>query len=77
MQSDHSDTVENIKLNGEEVDARQHLITNENFHLLRRCQQDIYEATETSPSLRKIINEVINVENLEKVKSKFIAVWSV
>jgi hypothetical protein len=56
-------------------DTKQYLINNEKFQLLKQCQQEIYEATETSPAIRKIINELINEESLSKIKTKFIAVW--
>lgn len=76
MQSDQVTNEDSNKTNEEGGDIKQYLISNENFHLLRQCQQEIYQATEMSPSLRKIINEIINVENLQKVKTKFISVWS-
>ena len=77
MQFDQSVKEDNSKTNDEGgVNVKQYLISNDNFHLLKQCQQDIFEATEMSPSLRKIINEIINVESLQKVKTKFIAVWS-
>ena len=60
----------------EATEPKQHLITDEKFQLLRQCQQEIYLVTESSPSLRKLINELITEENLQKVKSKFISVWN-
>lgn len=75
MQSDPVIKEDGNKMHEEGGDTKQYLISNENFHLLRQCQQEIYEATEMSPSLRKIINEIINVESLQKVKTKFISVW--
>lgn len=60
----------------EATEPKQHLITDEKFKLLRQCQQEIYLVTESSPSLRKLINELITEENLQKVKSKFISVWN-
>jgi hypothetical protein len=53
-------------------EAKQYFITDENFLLLKQCQNTIFEKTEVSPAIRKIVNELISVENLEKVKSKFI-----
>jgi len=48
----------------ESIDIKQHFFNNEKFQLLKQCQQEIFEATEVSPSLRKIINDLINPENL-------------
>lgn len=59
----------------EVTDKKQYLITDEKFQLIRQCQQIIFEATESSPSIRKLINELITEENLQKITTKFIAVW--
>ena len=58
-----------------EVEARQHLINNEKFQLLKQCQKEIFSETESSPSIRKILNELITEENLNLIRSKFISVW--
>jgi hypothetical protein len=55
--------------NGE---AKQHFICDDKFQLLKQYQQLIFEATEVSPSIRKIVNEIITVENLNKVKDKYL-----
>lgn len=52
-----------------------HFFNNEKFQLLKQCQQEIFEETEVSPSLRKMINDLINNENLQQLKSKFINLW--
>ena len=57
-------------------EKRQYFINDEKFRLLRQYQQEIFEVTEVSPALRKLVNELISVENLEKVKTKFINQWS-
>lgn len=57
------------------IDIKQHFFNNDKFQLLKQCQQDIFEATEVSPSVRKIINDLINTENLNDFKSKFINQW--
>ncbi len=62
-----------VSSNEVEVNAvKQYLVKDEKFHLLKQCQQEVFLATEMLPSIRKIINEVINVENLEKVKEEII-----
>lgn len=58
------------------LEPKQHFINDEKFQLLKKYQQAIYNETEVSPTLRKIVNELINDENLEKIKSKFIGVWN-
>jgi predicted restriction endonuclease len=55
---------------------KQHLISNEKFQLLKECQQKIFLTTEISPSMRKIINELITEENLQTIQSKFISILS-
>lgn len=64
------------KSQSEPIETKQYFITNEKFELLRQYQQSIFESMEVSPALRKIVNELITVENLEKVKAKFINAWS-
>jgi hypothetical protein len=68
--------VKDSKTTKEEGEARQYLISDANFQLLKQCQKDVYDATETSPSIRKIINAIINEENINKVKTRFIDIWS-
>lgn len=64
---------ENQKQEGNGSNVKQYFINDENFKLLKHYQQLIFEATEVSPALRKIVNELISVENLEKVKTKFVS----
>ncbi|MDF2868288.1 MAG: hypothetical protein K0S11_1758 [Gammaproteobacteria bacterium] len=59
-------TFDNLAMKEEE---KQHLINEENFQRLRQLQQDIYKATELSPSVRKLINLLITEENLQQLKS--------
>jgi hypothetical protein len=61
----------------QENDEKKQFISNEKFQLLQLCQQSVYQATESSPSIRKIINELITEGNLEKVAEKFISVWKI
>lgn len=76
MQLKDVETDESQKIGNAGVEAKQYFINEENFRLIKQCQQEIYDKTEVSPALRKIVNELINEENLQKVKSKFIGVWS-
>lgn len=61
--------------NDSSSEAKHYLINDEKFQLLKQCQKEVYSATESSPSLRKILNELITEESLKQIKSKFIAVW--
>jgi hypothetical protein len=61
--------------NQENSEVKQHFFNDEKFHLLKQYQQEIFEATEVSPSLRKMINELINPEALQQLKSKFTNLW--
>jgi len=67
--------MKNSQESNEIIDKKQYLINDENFLLVRKCQQVIFEKTESSPSIRKIINELITEENLQKITTKFIEVW--
>jgi hypothetical protein len=54
---------------------KQQYINKDKYQLLLQCQKSVYQATDSSPSIRKIINELITEDNLQKVKSTFIQVW--
>lgn len=51
-------------------DAKQYIISNDNYALRQQCLQDIAKATDVSPSIRKLINELITVENVGFIKRK-------
>jgi hypothetical protein len=51
------------------------LLNDEKYYMLQQCQKSIYQATESTPTIRKIINELITEENLQKIITKFIEVW--
>jgi sulfur relay (sulfurtransferase) DsrC/TusE family protein len=57
-------------------DVKQYFINEEKYQLLKKTQQEIYEKTEVSPAMRKLVNEVITEENLQRVVSKFLDVLS-
>jgi hypothetical protein len=59
----------------ESSDIKQYFINDANFILLKNYQQSIFQSTELSPAIRKIVNELITVENLEKVKEKFMKMY--
>jgi hypothetical protein len=57
------------------VSTKQYLINEDKFQQLKQFQQAVFKITEFSPSLRKIINELITEENLENMKNKFVSQW--
>jgi len=57
------------------TEVKRHMIADEKFILLRQCQKEILEEIEFSPSLRKLANDLINDENLQQLKNKFINQW--
>jgi hypothetical protein len=61
--------------NSEHAESKKYLINDDKFDLIKQCQQEVFTATESRPSIRKIINELITEENLQEIKSKFIAIW--
>jgi hypothetical protein len=60
------------KDSNEAIEEKQHFINDDKYFLLQQCQQSIYKATEVSPSIRKLVNELVTSENLEKIKMKLI-----
>jgi hypothetical protein len=75
MNVSNDKTEDDKKHNNDATDTKQFLINNEKFQLLIEFQKEVYEKTEITPSRRKIINELITEENLNKIKSKFIENW--
>lgn len=58
-------------------EEKQYFINDDKYQLLQQYQQFIYKATEVSPSVRKLVNELITKENLDKIKMKLIESLSV
>ncbi|HVV67972.1 MAG TPA: hypothetical protein VHE99_02890 [Gammaproteobacteria bacterium] len=68
-------SLENETLNSDSPESKQYFINDDKFQQLKQCQQIIFNAIEVSPSLRKIVNELITPENLEKVTKKYLSVF--
>lgn len=66
------DSISESDKDSENGEIKQYFICDDKFQLLRQCQQLISEATNFSPSIRKLVNEIITVENLNKVKVKYL-----
>ncbi len=47
-------------------------IKQEQYEKIRQCQESIFEETQISLSVKRIINELITEDNLQKIKEKFI-----
>lgn len=73
-QENSNDNEENNKSQKTQTsEPTQHFLTNENFTLLRKLQNEIFKTIELAPSIKKLANLLINEENLEKIKAQFIA----
>ncbi len=53
-------------------DKKAPLLTDETFNNLRLAQRHIQEATDFSPSLRLLINDVIDRESIDKAAERLI-----
>ena len=69
-------TIDPITVSSDEREEKRHLINDSNYHLLKQFQQDLFKEIELLPSMRKLVNELITAENLEKIKTKLINQWS-
>jgi len=65
-----------ITSNKEENRSKKSFLSEENYQLLKQYQQRVSEATGFSPDVRKIVNDLITVENMEKIITKYIKHWS-
>lgn len=50
----------------------EHLLNNANFQRLRQFQEEIFTASEMTPSFRKVINALITEANLKTLKNKLL-----
>ncbi len=58
--------------NKQEKEPHQHLISEENFYKLKQLQTCVFDATGVSPSMRKLINILINDESITILQHKLI-----
>ena len=54
------------------VSTKPNFIHDDNFILLKKYQQKVYDATEVSPTIRKLVNALITEENLDVIINKLI-----
>lgn len=50
----------------------QHIIDDINFQKLLNIKNEVYQATEVSPTIRKLVNLIIEHANLENIRDKLI-----
>ena len=62
---------DNLKNNNNQ-EIKSNYIKEEQFEKIRQCQAIIFEQTQISLSVKRIINELITEDNLQKIKEKFI-----
>lgn len=62
----------NMSKEQETNDKKTTLLTDETFSILRSAQRRIQEETDFSPSLRLLINDVINNESVNQATDKLI-----
>lgn len=55
-----------------EESTKKFLMSDETYTLLTQAQSKIREATEVTPTLRKLINELVTQDTVEKLTKKFI-----
>lgn len=65
-----------IETDKQTIDEKQYFIVNEKYQLLLHYQMLILKATEVSPSVRKLVNELITHENLDVIKTKLITTFT-
>lgn len=53
-------------------EEKKFLLTEENFQRLKAIQQEIFEKTDVSPGIRKLLNTIINEDRLNELKNRFI-----
>ena len=61
-----------LEVSDSESDKSEKFINNKNFQALRELQERIYRATEVTPSIRKLVNDLISEENLKKLEATIV-----
>jgi hypothetical protein len=51
---------------------KSHFIDDEKYEILKNIQQQVFEATEVNPTVRRLVNALITQENLYKVRDRMI-----
>lgn len=65
------DDAESIS-NKSSEETRKFLLTEDHFEKMKEVQREIFEKTEVSPSIRKIVNMLIAKESIDNLKDELI-----
>ncbi len=68
-------TEQKNRINNNNQENKSNYIKQEQYEKIKQCQESIYEATQISLSVKRIINELITEDNLQKIKDKFIQLF--
>lgn len=71
LQTNHASEL--LKQNASLKKPREHLLSSVSFERLRELQEEIFAATEMTPSFRKLINALITDSNLQALKKILLA----
>lgn len=63
---------ENVETQKNDESIKKFLLTDESFKILTSAQSKIKDVTETTPTLRKLLNELVTQEYVDKLTDKFI-----
>jgi hypothetical protein len=66
MNEINSDTMQTDEL------TKRHLLSDESYAILSNAQRKIKEATEMTPTLRKLVNELVTTDSVESLTQKYI-----
>jgi flagellar biosynthesis component FlhA len=61
--------------NPENKESKSNYIKQERYEKIKQCQEAIFEATHISLSVKRVINELITEDNLQKIEDKFIQLF--
>ncbi len=68
--TEQQNRINNKNNNNQEI--KSNYIKQEQYEKIKQCQESIFEATQISLSVKRIINELITEDNLQNIKDKFI-----
>jgi arginyl-tRNA--protein-N-Asp/Glu arginylyltransferase len=63
---------EEVITSNKEERSKKSFLSEENYQLLKQYQQRVSEVTGFSPDVKKIVNDLITVENMDRVIAKYI-----
>ena len=63
------------KINHNNSEIKSNYIKPEQYEKIKQCQMNIFEATQISLSVKRIIHELITEDNLQTIKEKYIQLF--